>query len=205
LLDGRARTSTELAVVGGISASTASIHLQRLERGGLVKVLPQGRHRYYRLDGPSVAAALEALSVLAGSPRVPFVSTTPDPLRAARTCYDHIAGSLGVALHERFQAHGWLAGPRRDRSCELTAAGKEAFTLLGIDVEAGRASRRRFAYACLDWSERRPHTGGALGALFLGLALKRKWLLAELDSRALTVTRHGRRELMARLGLDFPA
>ena len=204
LLDGRARTSTELAVVGGISPSTASIHLQRLERRGLVRVLPQGRHRYYSLDGPSVGSALEALSVLAGSPSVSFVPTTPDPLRAARTCYDHIAGSLGVALHDRFKSLGWLDRARRDRSYDLTAAGTKAFTSLGIDVRAGKASRRRLAFACVDWSERRPHLGGALAALFLALALERKWLLQELDSRALTVTRLGSRELVARLGLNFP-
>src|SRR5579864_9122806 len=102
LLDGRARTSTELAVVAEVTPSTASVHLQRLKTERLVKVFAQGKHRYYSLEGSNVAAALEALSVLAGGSRVAFVPNTPNRLRAARTCYDHIAGTLGVTLHDRF-------------------------------------------------------------------------------------------------------
>src|SRR6266568_2069896 len=108
LVDGRARTSTELAMVADVSPSTASVHLQRLMTRRLVKVFAQGKHRYYSLEGPNVAAALEALSVLAGGARNTFLPNTPEPLRAARTCYDHIAGSLGVALHDRIRAMAWL-------------------------------------------------------------------------------------------------
>src|SRR5215470_14024273 len=114
LADGRARTSTELAIVASVSPSTASVHLQRLMTKRLVKVFAQGKHRYYSLEGPDVAAALEALSVLASGTRDPFVPITPGPLRAARTCYDHIAGSLGVSLHDRIRAMGWLAEDSRD-------------------------------------------------------------------------------------------
>ena len=110
LADGRARTSTELAILADVSPSTASVHLQRLRTSRLVKVFAQGKHRYYSLEGPNVAAALEALSVLAGGTRDTFVPSTPEPLRAARTCYDHIAGSLGVALHDRICAMGWMTG-----------------------------------------------------------------------------------------------
>ncbi|MGA2355463.1 MAG: ArsR family transcriptional regulator [Terriglobales bacterium] len=208
LLDGRARTSTELAVVAGVTASTASVHLHRLQSQRLVKVLAQGKHRYYSLEGDNVAAALEALSVLAGRPRAAFVPSTPGGLRAARTCYDHIAGTLGVSLHDRFQTFGWVvadASPSRDSTAsparKLTPSGTNAFEALGIDVEAVRMLRRRFAYACVDWSERRPHLGGALAAAILRLTLKRKWLLQDLDSRALRVSRLGRREMMARFGL----
>ena len=104
LLDGRARTSTELAAVAGVTPSTASVHLHRLKTQRLVQVHAQGKHRYYSLEGAHVAAALEALSVLAGGTREPFVPNTPIRLRFARTCYDHIAGTLGVALNDRFKA-----------------------------------------------------------------------------------------------------
>src|SRR5271156_3919676 len=107
LVDGRARTSTELAVVADVTPSTASVHLQRLKARRLVKVFAQGKHRYYSLEGANVAAALEALSVLAGASRDAFVPNTPNRLRAARTCYDHIAGTLGVLLHDRLQALEW--------------------------------------------------------------------------------------------------
>ena len=202
LLDGRARTSTELAIVADVAPSTASVHLQRLMTQRLVKVLAQGKHRYYNLAGNNVAAALEALSVLAGGPRDAFVPNTPNQLRAARTCYDHIAGTLGVALHDRIKAMGWLSGESgTDSAYELTKDGTRAFEDLGIDVAAIRALRRRFAFACVDWSERRPHLGGAVGAALLNVAMKRKWVLQELDSRALTVTRIGRREMRIRFGL----
>jgi DNA-binding transcriptional ArsR family regulator len=209
LIDGRARTSTELAVVADVTPSTASVHLQRLKTQRLVKVFAQGKHRYYSLEGANVAAALEALSVLAGGSRAAFVPRTPDRLRAARTCYDHIAGSLGVSLHDRFQGRGWLStdslsagSGASDNACDLTPSGTKVFEALGIDVEATRTLRRRFAYACVDWSERRPHLGGALAAALLKIALKRKWMLQDLDSRALRVTSLGRREMMTRFGLQ---
>jgi DNA-binding transcriptional ArsR family regulator len=203
LVDGRARTSTELAAIAQVTPSTASVHLQRLKTERLVKVFAQGKHRYYSLEGANVAAALEALSVLAGGSRDALVPSTPPRLRAARTCYDHIAGTLGVALHDRFKALGWLStGTKRsDHRYDLTPAGRKAFEALGVDIKAMRTLRRRFAYACLDWSERRPHVGGAVGAALLHLALKRRWVVQELDSRALDVTTLGRREMLTRFGL----
>jgi DNA-binding transcriptional ArsR family regulator len=203
LMDGHARTSTELAMVAEVSPSTASVHLNRLKTERLVKVLVQGKHRYYSLEGPNVANALEGLSVLAGASRGQFVPNTPSRLRAARTCYDHIAGTVGVSLHDRFMTLGWLAAASTGggNAYNLTLAGTKAFESLGIDIEATQALRRRFASACLDWSERRPHIGGALGAAVLKLALKRKWVLPDLDSRALSVTSLGRREMLARFGL----
>jgi DNA-binding transcriptional ArsR family regulator len=195
LVDGRGRTSTELAIVAGVTPSTASVHLKRLAEQELVKVFAQGKHRYYSLNGPNVAAALEALGVLAGF-RHRLASRTPQRLRGARTCYDHIAGTLGVLLHDRFQALGWL------EEYELTPQGVRGFEVMGVDVDGARAQRRRFAFACLDWSERRPHLAGALAAGLLGAALKRKWLLQELDSRALSITALGRREMRTRFGAD---
>jgi DNA-binding transcriptional ArsR family regulator len=202
LLDGRARTSTELAVVAGVAPSTASVHLHRLNGERLVKVLAQGKHRYYSLAGRSVAAALEALSVLAGGSRVAFVPNTPNRLRAARTCYDHIAGTLGVSLHDRFTELSWLKRGSNG-ALDMTTEGLKAFQALGVDIETARRLRRRFAYACVDWSERRPHVGGALGAAVLGVAFKRRWVVRDLDSRALAVTVAGRREMSARFGLEL--
>lgn len=201
LMDDHARTSTELAVVAGVSPSTASVHLNRLKSERLVKVLIQGKHRYYSLEGADVANVLEGLSVLAGGSRDRFVPSTPNRLRAARTCYDHLAGTLGVLLHDRLKTLGCLSATGSGNSYDLTPKGNRMFETLGLDLEATRASRRRFAFPCLDWSERRCHLGGAVGAAFLKNVLKRKWVTPDLDSRALCVTRHGQRELLTRFGL----
>lgn len=204
LLDGRARTSTELAIVGEVSPSTASVHLARLKEQKLVTVLSQGKHRYYSLEGESVARALEALTVVAGGTRQKFVPGTPPHLRSARTCYDHMAGLLAVTLRERFEKLNWLASDRVEADAyDLTEEGRKALGALGIDIEALRSLRRRFAYACVDWSERRPHIGGALGHAILQFALKQQWLVQDLDSRALTLTAAGRRHMQARLGLKL--
>jgi Bacterial regulatory protein, arsR family len=202
-MDGHARTSTELSMVAGVSPSTASVHLSRLKTARLVNVLVQGKHRFYSLEGPNVASALEGLSVLAGRSRDKFAPSTPVRLRAARTCYDHMAGTVGVALHDRFKSLGWLSACSRDsdNGYDLTVDGTKAFEALGIDLDATRTLRRRFACACLDWSERRPHVGGSLGAALLKVALKRKWVIQDLDSRALEVTGLGRREMLARFGI----
>ena len=204
LLDGRARTSTELAAIAKVTTSTASVHLSRLKAENLVKLLAQGKHRYYSLQSRQVAHALETLSVLAGNSRGAFVPTTPQYLRAARTCYDHIAGTLGVSLHDRFKELKWLT-PRPSSSpdaYDLSEEGVRRLQSFGIDLVSAYKSRRRFAYGCLDWSERRSHLGGALGAALLDLALKRKWVAQEPGSRALLITRLGRRELHVRLGIE---
>lgn len=202
LIDGHARTSTELAVIGEVSPSTASVHLNRLRAERLIKVVVQGRHRYYSLEGPNVARALEALSVLAFGPAAAFVPNTPSALRAARTCYDHMAGALGVAIHDAFRSLGWIAtAPSESAAYEVTAKGDAGLGSLGIDVDAAHGLRRRFAYPCLDWSERRPHLGGALAAAVLKVALKRRWVTRDLDTRALEITNQGRRELRSRLGI----
>ena len=153
-----------------------------------------------------VASALESLSVIADQPRANFHSTTPQPLRAARSCYDHIAGSLGVALHDRLTALHWLISERRaGEACDLTAAGSRALKAHGIDVDAARSQRRRFAFACIDWSERRPHLGGALAAALMQAGLDKRWIVRDDDSRALTVTALGRREFKARFNLELDA
>lgn len=202
LMDGHARTSTELAIVADISPSTASIHLNRLKSERLIKVVVQGKHRYYSLTGPAVAKVLEGLSILAGGARSTFIPKTPNRLRAARTCYDHMAGTVAVLLHDRLIELGWLAADEDgDAPYDITAKGTKALETLGIDVAATRTLRRRFAYGCLDWSERRPHVGGAIGAALLKVALQKRWVAQDLDCRALSVTIHGKRELLTRFGV----
>ena len=201
LMDGHARTSTELAVVAEVSTSTASAHLNRLKSERLVQVRTQGKHRFYSLAGPEVARVLEGLSVLADQPQRKFVPNTPTRLRAARVCYDHMAGTLGVQVHDRFKDLKWISNGTGD-AYDLTAAGERALHALNVNVEEMRSSRRRFAYACLDWSERRPHIGGALGSVLLAAAIKRKWVLKDLDSRVIRITAVGRREILARFGLE---
>jgi len=213
LLDGHARTSTELSVVAEVSPSTASAHLARLKEEQLVLLLAQGKHRYYQLADANVAAALEALLVVAGLPRPAFKPNTPDRLRHARTCYDHMAGTVAVLLHDHMAAQGWLAdagaGHGSSRSggiastdYQLTPAGEQGVRALGIDTAALRKLRRRFACPCLDWSERKPHVGGALGAALLQLALKKGWVEQDLDSRALAVPPKGQRQMLAAFGLS---
>jgi DNA-binding transcriptional ArsR family regulator len=202
LLDGRARTSTELSVVAEVSPSTTSVHLARLAEQRLVKVLSQGRHRYYSLAGASVANALEALMVVAGGTRGQFAAGAPDHLRSARTCYDHMAGHIAVLLCARFETLAWLSpGESREDDYEVTPMGVKALASFGVDVDAARALRRRFAFACVDWSERCPHIGGALGNALLVSALRQKWFVQQLDSRALRLTSLGRRQMQARFGI----
>jgi len=188
-----------------VTPSTASVHLRRLLAQRLVTLLAQGKHRYYSLN-KAAADALEALSVLAGGTRDGFEPSTPHPLRAARACYDHIAGSLGVSLHDRMLAVRWLCPlcpGSGEVGYELTSQGTKTFEALGIDVDATRTLRRRFAFGCLDWSERRHHLGGALGAALLAVALKRRWVTRDLDSRALSLTWLGQREMQSRFGLSI--
>jgi DNA-binding transcriptional ArsR family regulator len=200
LLDGRARTSTELAAIADVSPSTASVHLARLKQQQLVTAVAQGKHRYYRLRGAEVSTALEALAVVAGATHKPFAPSTPPRLRFARSCYDHLAGSLAISLHDRLIRMNWLS--RTDaEGYEVSRKGVTELRRLGVDVESLRAQRRRFAFACLDWSERRPHIGGAVGAALLQLALTRRWLVSDLDSRALALTKKGQRELSSRFGI----
>lgn len=201
LLDGHARTSTELAIVAEVTPSTASVHLNRLRDANLVTMAAQGKHRYYSLAGKNVANALEGLSILAGVVPDKFVPNTPTRLRAARTCYDHIAGRLGVLLHNHFKASE-LISVEDGVAYDITPKGARQFSILGIDVLELRSARRKFAYPCLDWSERQPHIGGALGAALLKTMLKLRWVAQDLDSRSLRVTGRGHQEMRSRFGID---
>ncbi|WP_285413882.1 helix-turn-helix transcriptional regulator [Pseudomonas sp. lyk4-40-TSB-59a] len=203
LMDGHARTATELATLAEVSASTASAHLGKLKDLALVRLHVQGRHRYYSLADKRVAQALEALMVIGQNPAPTFKPHTPDRLQFARTCYDHMAGTLAVLLHDRLLEAGWLV-ETDEQGYRLSESGEAMFEGLGIEVKDLSTLRRRFACPCLDWSMRRPHLGGSLGAALLQAALKRKWVTQDLDSRALTLTVQGRREFASRWGLVLP-
>lgn len=198
LMDGTARTATELATVAGIAASTASAHLARLVSAGLLEVVSQSRHRYYRLTGEDVARSLETLMVVA-EPTGRLKSSTPRSLRVARTCYDHAAGELGVQWHDRLFERGWLDKGAGKGEYDLSKTGREALAGYGIDISFPR--RRKLAYPCIDWSERRPHLAGALGSALLKLGMDRQWLRRSLEDRALIVTPKGRRELHDAFGI----
>jgi DNA-binding transcriptional ArsR family regulator len=203
LMDGHARTSTELAAIAEVSASTASAHLAKLKESALVRLHAQGRHRYYSLADKRVAQALEALMVVGQSAAPTFNPRTPDRLQFARTCYDHMAGTLAVLLHDRMLEKGWLL-ETDEQVYQLSESGEALFEGLGIEVKDLNTLRRRFACPCLDWSMRRPHLGGSLGAALLQTAIKRKWLTQDLDSRALTLTAVGRKELGSRFAIELP-
>ena len=200
LMDGRARTATELCATTELAASTTSTHLARLVEQQLLSCVPQGRHRYYALASTDVGAVLESLLVVAGKAVQPPRPRTPERLRLARTCYDHLAGTLAVDLHERLLKAQWLQ-PDGVREYRLLAAGETALGDWGVDIAAVRAQRRRFACACLDWSERRSHLGGALGAAVLQAALRRRWLAQDLEGRAVRPTSRGEREWLSPLGV----
>ena len=130
----------------------------------------------------------------------PFAPKVPARLRAARTCYDHLAGTIGVRIHDRLLELGWLR-TQPEGAYDISNDGDAGLSGLGIDIDAARRARRKFACPCLDWSERRPHLAGSLGAAILTAALSRKWIVRDLDSRALEISGHGRRELLSRLGV----
>ena len=200
LLDGQARTSTELSLIADVSPSTTSVHLERLRKVRLVKVVTRGKHRFYSLLSTDVVRALEGLVVLAGTLRSTPTNTTDVRVRVARICYDHLAGRLGVDLHDKLRAMRWLT-VNGNEAYVLTPEGTESLARLGVDVDSLRLSRRHLASSCLDWSERRPHLAGALGAALLNLALKREWVTRDPDRKALEVTPLGRRELLFLFGV----
>jgi len=203
LIDGRARPAGELAFAANVSAQSASGHLSKLVEAGLLQVESQGRHRYYRLASHAVAHALESLAALAPRPAarpLPASRGTPEALRYARTCYDHLAGELAVRLLEQVEKKGLLA--REDKQFILTAKGEKAFRQFGVDVDALRGAKRQFACGCLDWSERRFHLGGALGSALLAQLMERRWLLRGPTSRALQLTPQGRQGLKEAFGLQ---
>lgn len=206
LLDGRALPAGELAAAAGLSAQAASAHLGRLTDGGLLAVEREGRHRYYRLAGPGVAAILESIAAHAGHPLRPGTPRHTSPqaraLRHARTCYDHLAGELGVAVAAALEARGLLA-PGEGKRLDVAPTGAAWFAAaLGIDVTALRPGRHGTACRCLDWTERRHHVAGPLGARMLQRCCDLGWLTRLPRSRAMTVTPKGRRAIKQEFGVE---
>jgi DNA-binding transcriptional ArsR family regulator len=204
LLDGTALAAGELSQIAGVSAATASAHLARLLDGGLVKVTQQGRNRYYRLAGHEVAEVIEAISQI--SPVRPVRSLRQSrqaaALAEARTCYDHLAGRAGVALLDALLRQRVLTGDGTELPAgyQVTAAGEAALGRFGVDVPEVRRSRRRFAAACLDWTQRRPHLSGALGAAITARLLQLGWIEHGAAERAIRVTPAGKDGLAAAFG-----
>lgn len=195
LLDGRALTVTELTEVSGVTIQTASGHLAKMAEAKLLQVEKQGRHRYYQLSGPDVAHVLETLMGLAQRTGAVRVRTGPGDLalREARICYDHMAGSFGVAIMDGMIRRGWVS---EEEHPELTAKGRAFFAALGIPVGGIALGRRPVCLRCLDWSERRHHLGGALGAALLQAMIERHWVRRG-DGRVLILTPPGREQIEA--------
>ena len=189
LLSGGRHSARELAVAAGVAPSTATEHLDRLERGGLVVCERVGRRREVRLAGPDVGRALEALAAIAPDRRPTTLRAWHhgEALRAARSCYDHLAGQAGVALADGLvEAKVLTLG---DGGFAITPDGTQRLRAFGLDLDAVLGARRATARACVDWSERRPHIGGALGAALLDELLRRGWLTRpEAKGRVLRVT-----------------
>jgi DNA-binding transcriptional ArsR family regulator len=208
LLGGSALAAGELSQVAGISPATASAHLARLLDGGLVAVTQQGRHRYYRLAGPEVASVLETIAQISPFRPLRGLRQARDAvaLAQARTCYDHLAGRAGVALFDALMRAQVLTGSGTGHSAayEVTADGAHALSGFGVDVAEVRRSRRRFAGACLDWTQRRPHLNGALGAAVNDRLLELGWIVRGPSRRAVRVTEPGRAGLAATFGWYAP-
>jgi DNA-binding transcriptional ArsR family regulator len=204
LMDGRAHTASELALTAGVTAQTASGHLSRMVEANLLAARAQGRNRFYRLASPDVAHAIESLMALAGQRAAPASKTAAwrrDPdLRFCRTCYDHLAGQVGIAVTDSLTQHGHLE-PKGPRDWKLTDTGELFCQRLGVDLAgARRASSRHFARQCLDWSERRPHISGALGSAIADVFFKRGWAERMRRGRTVRLTDSGRRALGSHFG-----
>jgi DNA-binding transcriptional ArsR family regulator len=195
LLDGEALTATELAYQAGVSPATTSSHLARLTDGEILAVAVDGRQRHYRIANAGVAGVVEAVLGLGldGAPAAVSAPHALEPIRIARTCYDHLAGRLGVAVTRTLIRRHYLAPAGRD--FQLTSSGETFLTRLGVDVAGARRQRRVFARQCLDWTERQPHLAGALGAALASRWLELRWAMRGRAGRHLVVTDRGRRAL----------
>ena len=202
LMDRRARTAKELAFLARVAPATASAHLAKLLDCKLVSVEPQGRHRYFRLASALVAQMIESIGLVAADAPPSGVSRArvDETMATARTCYDHIAGRLGVAIADALQDRGDVVFA--DGGGEVTASGRAFFSRLGVDLARASAGRRVFCRPCLDWTERRYHLAGAVGAALCDHCLARGWLQRTRDTRALTISADGRAAFASAFGID---
>jgi DNA-binding transcriptional ArsR family regulator len=205
LMDGRALTALELALTARVTPQTASSHLAKLREANLLKMEKQGRHRYFRLASPRVAQALESVLTLAGDapPRHRPPTRIDAEMRTARTCYDHVAGLLGVGVTDSLVARGCVVID--DDAGEVTDAGAAFLERLGIDLTRRGKSRRIFCRPCLDWSERRPHLAGHVGAALCAHFLDADWVRRTRESRALKITPLGREKFAEVFGVQIEA
>jgi DNA-binding transcriptional ArsR family regulator len=203
LLDGGALTATELAFIGGVSPQTASGHLGMLTESGLLAVQKQGRHSYFRLASPLIGRMLEGIMAVAaeGPPRYRPRWRGDEALRTARTCYDHLAGRLGVALADSLSARGHVV--LGDDGGIVTASGQAFLSEFGIDVARVAQGKRAFCRPCLDWSERRPHLAGAVGAALAKRSFDLGWVTRLRDTRALAIPAKGRAGLACTFGIEL--
>ncbi len=201
LLDGRAYTASELSIVADTSPTSASNHLSKLLEAEIVKVETQGRHRYYSLSNSEVAFAVEGLANLANNSVIESVKKEPENngVKYCRSCYDHLAGFVGVKIVETLEAKGFLV--KSNNIYLVTEKGWEWFRFFNISKDDFNNNRRPVTRQCLDWSERRPHLAGQLGAVFLNKILEKKWFKRVEFSRELVVTSKGRQELYDLLGV----
>jgi DNA-binding transcriptional ArsR family regulator len=208
MLGGQPLAAGELSQIAGVSPATASAHLAKLLDGGMVAVTKQGRHRYYSLAGHEIATVLEIIAEI--SPVKPVrslrQSREADALAQARTCYDHLAGRAGVALFDALLQQKVLAGrgTGTDAAYQVTEDGADKLAEFGVDVAEVSQSRRKFAGACLDWTQRRPHLNGALGAAMTSRLLELGWIERGPSKRAVRVTGPGRDGLAATFGWSAP-
>lgn len=203
LVDGSAMPAGELASAAGVTAQTASAHLAKLLHGGLLSCEQQGRHRYYRLAGIHVAAAIEQLAAISSVDTVrrrPMNRATQD-LRFARCCYDHLAGQLGVAVTQALQQRRFIS-VGADKQFDLSAAGSAWFAAVGVDIGALKPTRHGLARQCLDWTERSHHLAGPLGVELMKALCAAGWLRRTKSSRAVQVTPKGWASLKAQLDID---
>ena len=206
LMDGRALTAGELAYVAGVAPQTASGHLGKLAGANLLALAKQGRHRYYRLASPLVGRMLEGILAVAAvqlPPRRRLPSRIEEPMRTARTCYDHIAGRLGVGIADALVEGGHIV--LAEDGGEVTAAGAEFLGTLGVEFAIRKGSQRAFCRACLDWSERRPHIAGMVGAGLCTRFLDLGWIERRRDTRALRITAAGQRGFAETFSFHLPA
>jgi DNA-binding transcriptional ArsR family regulator len=207
LLAGRPLAAGELARVAGVGAATASHHLARLLDGGMVAVARQGRHRYYQLAGHEVAEALEAIGLI--SPAIPARSLRQSAearaIAEARTCYDHLAGRAGVGLLDALLREQMLVADQSVRKFDVTADGHKQLGSFGLDIHEIRRSRRHFAGACMDWTQRRDHLNGALAAAITERMFTLGWIERGTRRRSVVVTQAGVRGLADVFGWSYLA
>jgi len=204
LLDGRGLTATELAYSARVTPQTASTHLAKLAEAGLVAPVRAGRYRYFRLASPRVAEMLEGIMAVAleHRPRYRPLSRQARELSAARICNDHLAGRLSVDLTAALVAHEYIAVG--DEAAEITRGGSRFLTGFGIDLLAARSKRRHFCRLCMDWTERRPHIAGLVGAALTKRCFDLGWTERMKHSSAVSVTAAGRRGFRETFGIGVP-